>query len=103
MYLFVYLFLAVRVFLHCGLFLVAPSGGLLSSFGARASYCGGFSCCERGLQGVRTSVVGSRMQGLQWLQLSSTGSTGTWPQLFRCMGNLPGSGIEPVSPTLAGR
>ena len=56
MYLFVYLFLAVRVFLHCGLSLGAPSGGLLSSFGARASYCGGFSC-ERGLQGARTSVV----------------------------------------------
>ena len=71
--------------------------GLLSSCGAQASHCGGFSCC-------RTQ---SRACGL-----SSWGSPALEHRLNRCrthdklllsMWHLPGSGIEPMSPALAGR
>ena len=48
--LFIDLFLAM-VGLHCclGFYLLAVSGGLLSSCGAQASQWGGFSCCRDGL------------------------------------------------------
>ena len=41
-----FLFLAIRG-LHCWLRAFSRRGeqGLLSSYGARASHCGGFSCC----------------------------------------------------------
>ena len=39
------------------LFLVPASGGLLSSCSARASHCGGFSCCRARALGARASVV----------------------------------------------
>ena len=55
--------------------------GLLSSCGARSSHCSGFSGCK--------AQTGSRGHGLQDLWLP-----GVW--------DLPGSGIEPVSPALAG-
>ena len=45
-----------------GLSLVAVSGATLHC-GARASHCGGFSCCGAGALGVRASVVVAR--GLQ--------------------------------------
>ena len=74
-----WVFVAVR-----GLFLVAVSGGYSSS------RCSGFS--------------------LRWLLLlQSMGSThtgfrscGAWAQLLRGMWDLPGPGLEPVSPALAG-
>ena len=55
--------------------------GLLSSCGMWASHCGGFSCCiEHGLSSC-----------VSWAQLLHDG-----------LCDLPGLGIKPVSPTLAG-
>ena len=93
--------------------------------GARASHCGGFSCYggERAL-GTRASVVatcrlsscgmwpqGTRASVVVACGLSSCGlralecrlsSCGTWAQVLRGMWDLPGPGLEPVSPALAG-
>ena len=74
--------------------LVAVSGllGVVSSLVA-----------EHGLWGARASAAaefngcGSRAAGHR---LSSCGS---WAPLFQAMWNLPRSGMEPVSPALAGR
>ena len=114
-YLFVHLF---NFCLHwvfaaaCGLSLVAVSGGysllrdrgfslwwllLLQSTGSRHAV---FSSC-----GTRASVVVAH-------NFSSCGSRalecrlnscGTWAQLVRGMWDLPGPGLQPVSPALAGR
>ena len=55
--------------------------------GARASHCGGFSCC-----GARASVVVA----------CGLSSCGAQAQLLRGMWDLPGPGLEPVSPALSG-
>ena len=52
---------------------------------AGASHCSGFSCC-----------------GAQALRCKSFRSHGAWAQLPHGMWDLPGPGIEPVSPALAG-
>ena len=73
-----------RLFSSCG------KPGLLSTCGSRVSHCGGFSCC-----GARAlGRAGFSKCGFQALEhrLSSCGS----------MRNLPGPGIEPVCPALAG-
>ena len=72
--------------------------------GARASYCGGFSCCRAWALGTWASVVvacGLSSCGLRALEyrLSSCGAR-AW--LLRGMWDLPGPGLEPVSPALAG-
>ena len=61
--------------LHIG-FPQLQRAGLLSSCGVRASHCGGFSCC---------------------------GVVAPQAHLLHGMWNLPGRGIEPMSPALAGR
>ena len=72
--------------------------------GAQASHCGGFSCCAARALGAQASVVVAR-------GLSSCGSRavesrlsscGARAQLLRSMWDLPGPGLEPVSPALAG-
>ena len=72
---------------------------------ARASHCSGFSRCGARALGTRASVVAA-------CELSSCGSQalehrlsscGTRAQLLRGMWDLPGPGLEPVSPALAGR
>ena len=72
--------------------------------GAQASRCGGFSCCRAWALGARASVVVA-------LRLSSCGSwalecrlssCGAWALLLRGMWDLPGPGLEPMSPALAG-
>ena len=62
-----------------------------------------------GLLTVAARLVAERVlwaHGLQWLQCvgSSTGSVvrGTWVSCSTSCGNLPGPGMEPVSPALAG-
>ena len=60
---------------------------------AQASYCGGFSCCGAWALGARASVVAAR-------GLSSCGSRAS---LLRRVWDLPGPGLKPVSPALAGR
>ena len=93
-----WVFIAVR-----GLSLVVARGATLCC-GVRASYCGGFSCCGAWALGTRASAVGAR-------GLSSCGSRalerrlsscGARAQLLRGMWDLPGPGLEPVSPALAG-
>ena len=73
--------------------------------GARASHCTGFSCCRARALGARASVVvahGLSSCGLQALEhrLSSCGARAL---LLRGMWDLPGPGLKPVSPALAGR
>ena len=72
--------------------------------GARASHCGGFSCCGARALGTRASVVVAR-------GLSSCGSRalehrlsscGALALLLRGMWDPPGPGLEPMSPVLAG-
>ena len=65
--------------------------GLLASCGARASIAVA-SLAAHGLRGTQTWVVAAR--GLS--------SCGVQTQLLRGMRGLPGSGIKPVSPALAG-
>ena len=59
---------------------------------ARASRRGGFSCRARAL-GARASVV----------EACELGSCGLQAQLLLSVWDLPGLGMEPVSPALAGR
>ena len=66
-----------------GLRLVVESGAALQCR-VPASHCGGFSC--------GAWAVGCRLN-----------SRVAWPLLLCGMWDLPGSGIKPVSPALAGR
>ena len=59
--------------------------------GARASHCGGFSGCGAWALGAWASVVVARRLR----------SCGAWAELLCGMWDLPGPGIEPVSPALA--
>ena len=71
--------------LQCGLFSRCGEWGLLSSGGARAFHHGGFPCC-------RAQALGQ----------AGFSSHAPWALLLPGMWDLPGSGIEPVSPALAG-
>ena len=73
--------------------------------GARASHCGGFSHCGARAVGAGASVVvahGLSSCGLRALE-HRLSSCGAWASLLRSMWDLPGPGLEPVSPALAGR
>ena len=89
-YLFIYLFYLFifgcvgSSLLHAGFSLVAASGGYSSL------WCAGFS--QRWLLLLRS--MGPRRAGFS--------SCGMWAQLLRGMCDLPGPGIEPLSPVLAG-
>ena len=73
--------------------------------GARVSHCGGFSCGGAQAVGARASVVvAHRLSSCgTWALEHRLSSSGAWPELLRGMWDLPGPGIEPVSPALAGR
>ena len=88
----------------CEGFLQLWRAGATLCCSARASHCGGFSCCRARALGTRALVVVAR-------GLSSCGSRalecrlsscGAQAQLLRGMWDLPGPGFEPVSPALAG-
>ena len=72
--------------------------------GARASHCGGFSCYGARALGPRASVVVAR--GLSscgsWALEHRLSSCGSRALLLRGMWDLPGPGLEPMSPALAG-
>ena len=73
--------------------------------GARASHCGGFSCCRARALGVWPSVVvahGLSSYGSRALELRLS-SCGTRALLLCSMWDLPGPGLEPTYPALAGR
>ena len=70
--------------------------GLLSSCDARAAHCGGFSCWEAQVLGIRASLV---VAWRAWeLRLSNCG---TPAQLLLGMWNPAGPQIEPMFPVLA--
>ena len=97
-------------------FLWLQRAGTTLHCGARASHCGGFSCCGAQALGAQASVVaahGLSSCGMRSLErrLSSCGSRalecrlsscGAWAWLLHSMWDLPGPGLEPVSPALAG-
>ena len=60
------------------------SAGATLRCSAQPSHCGGFSCCRARALEHRLSSCGARAQ------------------LLRGMWNIPGPGLEPVSPALAG-
>ena len=80
--------------LHAGFLQLRRAGAALRC-GARASHCGGFSLWSTGPRHMGFSSCG--LQALEH-RLSSCG---TWAQLLRGMWDLPGAGLEPVSPALA--
>ena len=91
---FIYLFIFCCIgssLLHEG-FLQLQRAGATLRCGARASYCGGFSCCGAQALGAWASRVVAR--GLS--------NCGTRAQLLHGMWHLPGPGLEPMSPALAG-
>ena len=101
---FIYFWLCWVFVAACGLSLVVASGGY-SCCCAQASHCGGFSCCGARALGTRASVVvahGLSSCGSRALERRLS-SCGAWAQLLRGMWDLPGPGLEPVSPALAGR
>ena len=112
-YLFIYFYKFMYLFifgcigsslLHAGFLQLWRVGATLRC-GVRASRCSGFSCCRARALGVRASVVVAH--GLSscgtWALERRLSSCGTQAQLLRGMWDLPGPGLEPVSPALAGR
>ena len=79
-----------------GLLSACSERRLLSSCGGLACPCGGFSCCRVWALGC----AGFRSCDYQTLghRLSSCAS---WASLLHSMCSFPGSGIQPLSPTLA--
>ena len=71
---------------------------------ARASHCSGFSCCGARALGAQASVAVA--QGLSscgsWALERRLSSCGTRASLLHGMWDLPGPGLEPMSPALAG-
>ena len=102
--------------LLCVGFLQLQRAGATLCCGAQASHCGGFSCCGAQALGARASVVvacrlsrcGSRALesrlsscGARALE-RRLGSCGARALLLCAMWDLPGPGLEPLSPALAG-
>ena len=100
-----YLFLAASG-LHCyaRAFSSCDEQGTTFRCGARASHCGGFSRCGSQALGTQASVVVAR--GLSscglWALERRLSSCGARAYLLRGMWDLPGPGIEPMAPALAG-
>ena len=82
-----WVFVAARAFSSCS------KQGLLSSCGVRASCCSSFSCCKARAAAAQASAAVA-------CGLCSCGSQAQ--QLLCSMRDLPGPGVEPVSPALAG-
>ena len=78
--------------------------GVTLHCGAQASHCDVFSCCGARALAAQASVVvayGLSSCGLQALECRLS-SCGAQVSLLRGMWDLPGPGLEPVSPVLAG-
>ena len=102
--LFIFIFGCVGSLLLCtGFSLVAASRGY-SSLQCVGFSLGGFSCCKARALGVRASVVvalGLSSCG-SWALEHRLSSCGAGASLLRGMWDLPGPGLEPMSPALAG-
>ena len=81
----IYLFLAALGLHWCTPAFSSCEEQGLCNWGKQASHCGGFSCCR------------ARVPGRMGFS-----SCGAWAELPHGMWDLPGSGIEPVSPALPG-
>ena len=85
-------------------FLQLQQVGATLCCGGQASHCGCFSCCGARAVGTRASVVVKR--GLSscgsWALECRLSSCGAQAQLLHSMWDLPGPGLEPMSPALAG-
>ena len=88
--------------LHVG-FLQLQRAGATLHCSLQASHCSGFSCCGGGALGMWASVVAARRLSScgSWALERRLSSCGAQAQLLRGMWDLPGPGIEPVSPALA--
>ena len=99
-----FFFLCIGSSLLCAGFLQLRRAGATLRCYAPAPHCGGFSCCRAQALGAQASVVVAR--GLSscglWALERRFSSCGAWAQLLRGVWDLPGPGLEPVSPTLAG-
>ena len=103
LFIFIYFWLCWSSFLH-RLFSSCGEQELLSSCGVQASYCGDFFCCRTQLQGAWVSIVvahGLNSCSSQALE-HKLNSWDSWTQLPCSMWDIPGLGIEPVSPALTG-
>ena len=102
MYLFIYGCIGSSL-LHAGFLQLWRAGATLRC-GAPASHCGGFSYYGAQALSVQASVVAARglssccSRALE-CRLSSCGAQA---QLLHSMWDLPGPGIKPMSPALAG-
>ena len=101
---FIYLFLAALGLRCCAGFLQLRPAGATLRCGARASHHSAFSCCGARALGMWASiVVACELSSCgSWDLERRLGSCGTWAQLLRGTWDLPGPGLEPVSPALAG-
>ena len=92
-------FLLLRFFSSCSKL------RLLSRCSAWASPCRGFSCCRAQAVSSGASVAAARgFSGCgSWAPEHRLSSCGTSAQLLCGMWDLPGSGTEPMSPTLTAR
>ena len=104
--LFIYLFIFGCVgssLLRMGFLQLWRAGATLHRV-ARASHCGGFSCCGAWALGTQASVVvAHRLSSCgPWALECRLSSCGTWAWLLCSMWDLPGPGLKPMSPALAG-
>ena len=93
---YLFLFGCVGSSLLHAVFLQLQRVGTTLRGGARASYCSGFSCCGARARGTRAQqlwLAGSRVQAQQLWRMGLVALR---------MWDLPGPGLEPVSPALAG-
>ena len=100
-----FIFGCIGTSLLCTGFLQLLQVGATLHCSAQASHCSGFSCCRARALGAWASVVVAR--GLSscssWALEHRLSSCGARAQLLRGMWDLPGPGLEPVFPALAGR
>ena len=100
--LFIYLLFGCvgSLLLHMGFLQLRRAGATLHC-GEWASHCSGFSCC-----GARALSTGSKHVGFSscgtWALERRLSSCGAWAQLLCGMWDLPGPGLELVSPAWAG-
>ena len=109
----IYLWLCCVFIAACGFLQLWRAGATLRC-SVQASRCGGFSCCGARAVGTRASVVVARglscgSQALEcrlsscsaWAQQLWLAGSKARAQLLRSTWDLPGPGLEPVSPALA--
>ena len=105
-----YIFLSFFLFFGCvGSFVAAHGHSLVAARGAlhcgvQSSHCGGFSCCgAQVLSRWASVVVACRLSNCGSRALERRlNSCGTRAYLLHGMWDLPGPGLEPMSPALAG-